>query len=486
MHKLSALQLRNHFLQGDCSAVEIAEYFLKRIEKHNKKLGAFLKVLSEKTLRKAEQLDRKRAENKPLGKLAAIPIAIKDNMHIKDEITTCASKFLKNFKAPFWSTAVKELDEADGLLIGKTNLDEFSMGSSTENSAYFPTRNPWNLNCSPGGTSGGSAAAISARLAIVATGSDTGGSIRQPAALSGIVGFKPTYGRVSRFGLVAFGSSLDQIGPMTTTVADAALMMEVMGKYCSKDSTSLQLPQEPYLDHLPQDLKEVRIGIPSHFLENLKPDAKKNFEESKAVLKDLGATFHNIDLDILQYSIPIYYILATAEASTNLARFDGIRYGKRSEEAKDLREVYDFSREDGFGPEVKQRILLGTYMLSAGLQKTFYKKAQKVRTLMIQAFNAAYNQCDIIALPVSPITAFELGSFQDPVQMYLQDIFTISANLGGLPAISIPSGFDKEHKPFGLQLIGPQLHDVSVIRCAYAFEQKTLFGKKIPPQFEEE
>lgn len=486
MHKLSALQLRNHFLQGDYTAVEIAEYFLKRIERHNEKLGAFLKVLSERTLRKAEDLDRKRAENKPLGKLAGIPLAIKDNMHIKDEITTCGSKFLKNFKAPFWSTAIKELDDADGLLIGKTNLDEFAMGSSNENSAYFPARNPWNLQCSPGGSSGGSSSAISARLALAATGSDTGGSIRQPAALAGIVGFKPTYGRVSRFGLVAFGSSLDQIGPMTTTVADAALMMEVMGKYCPKDSTSLQLPQEPYLDHLPQDLKGMRIGIPSHFLEDLKPDAKKNFEESKAILKDLGATLHEIDLDILKYSIPVYYILATAEASTNLARFDGVRYGIRSEAAKNLDELYDFSREDGFGPEVKQRILLGTYMLSAGFQSAFYKKAQKVRTLMIQAFNEAYRKCDIVALPVSPITAFELGSFQDPVQMYLQDIFTISANLGGLPAISVPSGFDQKQKPFGLQLIGPQLHDVLVIKFAYAFEQKTQFTQKIPPQFEEE
>ena len=486
MHKLSAIQLRNRFLKGEVSALQIAEYFLKRIDKHNEQLGAFLKVFSEKTLRKAEELDQKRKEGKPLGKLAGVPIAIKDNMHIKGEMTTCASKFLENFKAPFWSTAVHELAEADALLIGKTNLDEFAMGSSTEYSAYFPAKNPWNTKCVPGGSSGGSSSAVAGRLALCSTGSDTGGSIRQPAALCGIVGFKPTYGRVSRFGLVAFGSSLDQIGPMTTTVSDAGLMMEVMGKYCNKDSTSLNLPQEPYLDHLPKDLKGKRIGIPSHFLENLNDEAKKNFEESKAVLKDLGAELLEIDLDILKYSIDVYYILATAEASTNLARYDGVRYGRREESAETLDEVYNLSREFGFGPEVKQRILLGTYMLSAGFQNAFYKKAQKVRTLMIDHFNKAFNDCDIIAIPVSPITTFELGSIQDPLQMYLQDIFTIPANLAGVPAISVPSGFDSENKPFGLQLIGPQLHDVPVIKSAYAFEQATQYSKKIPPQFDED
>lgn len=482
LYQKSGTEIRNHFLQGDISAKEIAKHFLARTLKHNDSLQAFLEVMEEEMLIKAEALDEKRRRGEKLGKLAAIPIAIKDNMHIQGKRTTCGSQFLKNYQAPFSATAVSFMEKEDALFIGKTNLDEFAMGSSTENSSFFPTSNPWDLKRVPGGSSGGSAAAVAARLCPIATGSDTGGSIRQPAALCGIVGFKPTYGRVSRYGLVAFGSSLDQIGPMTTNVQDAALIMEVIGKNCPYDATCLDLPSENYL--LRNDLSGVKIGVPTHFLENLPKEIQENFLQSLDLVRSLGATIQEIDLDILQYSTAVYYILATAEASTNLARFDGIRYGQRSSKAKSLEEIYDLSREEGFGPEVKQRIMLGTYVLSAGFQDAYYKKAQKVRTLMIQAFEKAYEECDVVLLPTTSSAAFIKGEIRDPVQMYLQDIFTISANLAGLPAVSLPSGYTKEGLPLGIQMIGPQLHDVAVLRYAYAYEQASKFGK-IPPLFDQ-
>jgi aspartyl-tRNA(Asn)/glutamyl-tRNA(Gln) amidotransferase subunit A len=481
LHHLSAVELNKAFVQGDVTALQIAEYFLKRIENHNQQLGAFLSILGPRMILKAERLDLKRSQNKPLGKLAGVPVAIKDNMHIAGEITSCASKFLKNYRAPFDATAIRLLEQEDALITGKTNLDEFAMGSSNENSAYFNAHNPWDLECTPGGSSGGSAAAVAARLSLIGTGSDTGGSIRQPAGFCGIVGYKPTYGRVSRYGLVAFASSLDQIGPFATTVADVALTMEVIGRHCPHDSTSLDLPAESY--SLNTTLADVKIGVPYRFLENLKPEARANFENNLHVLKSLGAKILNIDLDILKYSIAVYYILATAEASTNLARFDGIRYGIREKEAKTLDEIYEFSRKEGFGREVKKRIMLGTYVLSAGFQDAFYKKAQKVRTLVIDAFEAAFAECDAIAMPVAPSGAFPLQSINDPLEMYLQDIFTIPANLAGLPAISVPSGFDSRQMPLGLQLVGPQLCDVPLIQYAHAFEQATQFTRKIPPLF---
>jgi aspartyl-tRNA(Asn)/glutamyl-tRNA(Gln) amidotransferase subunit A len=485
MYRLSAHALRELFYKGEVSAVTIAETTLKRIAHHDGKIGAFLSVISERMMQKAKQLDEKRKSGKPLGKLAGVPIAIKDNIHIKGEISTCASRFLKNYRAVFDATVIKLLEEQDALLIGKTNLDEFAMGSSTENSAYHLTKNPWDLKCSPGGSSGGSAAAVSARFCPIALGSDTGGSIRQPAAFCGIVGFKPTYGRVSRFGLVAFASSLDQIGPLAHNVTDAALTMEVIGRHCSHDSTSLAIGPEDYLRKIHGDIRGATIGVPWHFLEQLDKKAKDQFMQSIETFKSLGANIADIDLDLLKYSIAVYYILATAEASTNLARFDGIRYGKRSARAATLDEVYDFSKQEGFGPEVKKRILLGTYVLSSGFQDAFYKKAQKVRTLMIRKFKAAFEKCSIIAMPTSPFTTFPLGVIQDPLQMYLQDIFTIAANLAGLPAISVPNGFDSESRPFGLQLLGPQLHDAQVLRFAYTFEKATEFSQKIPPFFED-
>lgn len=326
----------------------------------------------------------------------------------------------------------------------------------------------------------GSAAAVAARLCPLALGSDTGGSIRQPASFCGITGFKPTYGRVSRYGLVAFGSSLDQIGPMAASTADTALLMEVLGRHCLHDSTSLNFPPEEYLSMLNANVRGLKIGIPWQFLEQLNEESKKNFNEALEIYKDLGAEIVEVDLSILKYSIAAYYIIATAEASTNLARFDGIRYGVRSPRAKTLEEVYDFSKEEGFGQEVKRRILLGTYVLSAGYQDAYYKKAQKVRTLMIQHYNEAFRKCQLVATPVSPFPAFEIGAIKDPLQMYLADIYTISINLAGVPAISIPSGFSSQGKPLGLQLIGPQKHDRQVICAAHAFEKATCYHDALP------
>lgn len=481
MHTLSAIEIRDKFLNNEYSAEQIATYFLERIEKYDDKVQAFLSVFKERALQKARELDKKRAAGEKLGKLAGIPIAIKDNIHVKGELTTCASNFLTNFKAPFDSTVVKLLEAEDAIIIGKTNLDEFAMGSSTEHSAFKKTRNPWNLNCTPGGSSGGSAAAVAARLCPIALGSDTGGSIRQPAALCGVVGFKPTYGRISRYGLVAFGSSLDQIGPFATNTKDTALVMEVIGKHCKHDSTSMPIPPDDILSKMNGSLDGVRVGVPWSFLENLAEEPRKLFDNAIESLKNLGATVVDINLDILKYSIAVYYILATAEASTNLARFDGIRYGVRSKEAKTLDEVYDFSKEQGFGQEVKRRILLGTFVLSAGYQDAYYKKAQKVRTLMIRDYKKAFELCDVVAMPATPSAAFEIGSKKDPLQMYLEDIYTISVNLAGLPAISLPGGLTTDNKPTGLQLIGPQKNDARVFEIASAFEKTTSFHKEMPP-----
>lgn len=486
LYKLSAIEIRDLFISKKLSATEIVSYFLKRIDKYDPIIKSFIRVLAERAEKKALILDNKRANKKPLGKLAGIPIVLKDNIHINHEITTCGSKILENYKAVFDASVTKFLEEEDAIILGKTNLDEFAMGGSTELSAFFPTHNPWNLNCIPGGSSGGSAAAVSARLVPLSLGSDTGGSIRQPAAYCGIVGFKPTYGRVSRYGLVAYGSSLDQIGPFATNVKDMALAMEVLSKPCSRDSTNLKMPPESYLDNLPYDLHKVKIGVPWRFLENLDEKKLTNIKQSLETLKSLGAQIIDIDLDILRYSIAVYYILATAEASTNLARFDGIKYGYRSKEAKNLDDVYDLSRDEGFGAEVKRRIMLGTYVLSSGFQDAYYRKAQKVRTLIIKAYEKAFDTCDLIAMPTCPSSALEINTTTDPFIYYLQDLYTVSVNLSGLPAISVPSGFDEKKMPYGLQLIGPQLHDHLVLRAGHAFEKANKFSEKIPPLFDKE
>lgn len=483
MHKLSAVDLRDRFLKGEVSALEIINHFLERIDKYNSDVGAFLTVFPEEARARAKALDEKRAKGEPLGKMAAIPVALKDNIHKKGELTTCASKFLTNYRAPFDATVTRLLEEEDAIIIGKTNLDEFAMGSSTENSALQQTSNPWDLSRVPGGSSGGSAAAVAARLCPLALGSDTGGSIRQPASLTGVFGFKPTYGRVSRFGLVAFGSSLDQIGPFATSAKDIGLIMEVLGQHCDRDSTSLPAQAEEYLSQMDQDLSGKKIGVPWEFLKDLAPESKEVFEKSLATLKDLGCELVDVDLSILKYSIAVYYILATAEASTNLARFDGVRYGQRSERAETLQEVYDFSKEEGYGKEVKRRIMLGTYVLSAGYQDAYYKQAQKVRTLMIENYNKAFEKCDLVAMPVSPFGAFKRGEIKDPVQMYLEDLYTISSNLAGLPAISIPEGFTSEGLPMGLQLIAPQKSDVDLVSAAAIFEKAAPYSQSIPEKF---
>ncbi|MCB1116199.1 MAG: Asp-tRNA(Asn)/Glu-tRNA(Gln) amidotransferase subunit GatA [Chlamydiia bacterium] len=486
MYKKTARALNEAFVKGELTASEIAAHFLQRIQLLDSDTKAFLNVFSDRIMEKAEKLDKKRAEGKPLGKLAAIPIAIKDNIQVKGEVTTCGSKFLSNYTAPFDATATRLIEEEDGLIIGKTNLDEFAMGSSTENSAYQVTKNPWNLSCTPGGSSGGSAAAVCARLAPISLGSDTGGSIRQPAAFTGTVGFKPTYGRISRYGLVAFGSSLDQIGPFAHSVKDVALMMEVLGGPCERDATNIKKGKEPYLSHLESSLQGKKIGVPKAFLKDLSSDARAIFDHNLEVLKGEGAEIVDIELNMLKHAIPIYYILCAAEASTNLARFDGIRYGKRSEKAQSLNEIYDMSRAEGFGKEVKQRILLGTFVLSSGYQDAYYKKAQKVRTLIIEEYKKAFEGCDIVATPTTPTPAFEIGAIHDPVEMYLQDLYTVSANLAGLPAISLPTGKDDKGLPHAIHLLGPQMCDGRVLHFAYQMEKALKLANFIPPLFDKE
>lgn len=479
MHHKTALELHNSFILGEHSAVDITEYYLNRIHALDKKVGAFLQVLADKSLEKASELDKKRKAGKPLGKLAGVPIGIKDNLHIKGVRTTCASRILANYEAHFDATAIKLLKDEDAILIGKTNLDEFAMGGSTENSAFLSTHNPWNLTHTAGGSSGGSSAAVSACFCPLALGSDTGGSVRQPAAYCGILGYKPTYGRISRYGLVAFGSSLDQIGIFSRDSKDMALTAEILGVHCKHDATSADHPKENILKQLRHDLKGVKIGIPYSFLEDLTDDAKQSFEKSVQTLKDIGAEIIDVDLSILKYSIATYYILATAEASTNLARFDGVRYGNRDPHAKTLDEVYDLTREFGFGFEVKRRILLGTYVLSAGLSQSYYKKAQKVRTKIIESFEKAFSKCDLITFPTTPTPAFELGSKQDPISMYLVDLYTTTANLAGLPAISIPADMSPEGLPIGLQFIAPSMQDGFLISCAHAFETANPTHKEL-------
>ena len=484
MYRLSAVEIRDKFLKGETSSVSIIETFLKRIEQYNEEIGAFITVFKNRALNQAKMLDEKKFKGNKLGKLAGIPIAIKDNIHIKGEITTCASHFLKNYKALFDATVVSLLESEDAIIIGKTNLDEFAMGSTCENSALQQTYNPWNKGCSPGGSSGGSAAAVAARLCPISLGSDTGGSIRLPASHCSIVGLKPTYGRVSRYGLVAFGSSLDQIGPLANTLEDIALVMEVLSHKCKHDSTSVSAENNDFVTHLKNDIKGKKIGVPYGIIKNLPDEGRKNFDKALKTFESLGVDCIDIALDSLKYSIAVYYIIATAEASTNLARFDGIKYGQRSQKAKTLDEVYEYSKAEGFGDEVKRRILLGTYVLSAGYQDAYYRKAQKVRALMIEEFAKSFEKCDIIAMPVTLSPAPAIGAIQNPLEMYMSDLFTISSNLAGLPAISVPSGFSEDGKPMGLQLIGPQMQDDRLCNFAYAFEQITKYNK-IPPGFME-
>ncbi len=455
---------------------ELVEALLKRIEETEPKINAYITVTGEEALKKAEIADREvvKLADDEIPELFGIPISIKDNINVENVRMTCASKILENFVSPFDATVVKRLRERGAIFIGKNNLDEFAMGSSTETSYFGPTRNPWDLERVPGGSSGGSAAAVAARSALASLGSDTGGSIRQPAAFCGVVGLKPTYGRVSRYGLTAFASSLDQIGSITKTVEDAAYLMNVISGQDAKDATSARVPVPDFMECLNRDVKGLRAGLPKeYFVEGIEPEVKERVLEAVRVLESLGVEVEEISLPNTKYAVETYYIIAPAEASSNLGRFDGVRYTYRAEGYSGLVDMFCKTRAEGFGDEVKRRIMIGTYTLSAGYYDAYYLKAQKVRTLIYQGFERAFEKVDFIVTPVSPTTAFKLGEkTDDPIKMYLSDIFTIAVNLAGLPAISIPVGFDGKGLPVGMQLIGRAFDEETILGVANVVERE--------------
>ena len=466
--KKSAAEQSKALKNKEVSAVELTSAAFERIEEIDGKLGAFNSLTKETALNTAKKVDEKIAKGEELPLLAGVPLALKDNMNLKGSKTTASSKILENFVSPFNATISDKLLNNLVPIVGKANLDEFAMGSSNENSAFKKVHNPWNLNKVPGGSSGGSAASVAACEATLALGSDTGGSIRLPASFCGIVGMKPTYGRVSRYGLSAFASSLDQIGPFARTVEDAANL-----RHDPKDSTSLNLPVEHYAAHLNDDIKGMKVGVIKELMaEGLTDDVQKAIEKAIEDYKKLGCEIVEISLPKLKYSIGIYYILATAECSSNLARFDGVKYGYRTPDAKNLLEMYTKTRAEGFGPEVKRRIMLGTYALSSGYYDAYYKKAQQMRALVTQDFEEAFKKVDILISPTCPNTAFDLGAkASDPLAMYLTDIATISANLAGIPGLSVPAGFDRDGMPIGLQILAPQLQESRLFNAAHKFER---------------
>ncbi|MBI3604201.1 MAG: Asp-tRNA(Asn)/Glu-tRNA(Gln) amidotransferase subunit GatA [Nitrospirae bacterium] len=481
LHKLTLRELSDTFGKGEVTAAEIVRAYTLRINQVEPKVKAYISQIKDAAMVQAEALDQKLKGWRRTMPLMGMPLAIKDNICTQGVLTTCASRMLATFVPPYDATAIARLRGQSYLLLGKTNLDEFAMGSSTENSAFGPSRNPWNLSAVPGGSSGGSAAAVAADECVAALGSDTGGSIRQPAACCGVVGLKPTYGRVSRYGLVAFASSLDQIGPITKDVADAAMLLNVIAGHDAWDSTSANLPVPDYTKALKKkDVKKLRIGVPrEYFAEGLDPEVEQAVMAAVEELKTLGGEIKDVALPTTNAAVATYYLIATAEASSNLARYDGVKYGLRSKQNKTLLEMYMKTRQEGFGPEVKRRIMLGTYALSAGYYDAYYAKAQAARTLIRQDFEAAFCEVDLIVTPVMPTPAFKLGEkSEDPLQMYLSDIYTISVNLAGNPAISIPCGFSKTGLPIGLQLIGRPFEEETVLRGAYAYEQATDWHKK--------
>jgi len=465
----------------EISAVELTQAAFSRIDELDGKLGAFNSLTKETALETAKKVDEKIAKGEELPLLAGIPLALKDNMNLVGSKTTASSKILENFVSPFNATITQKLLNNLVPIVGKANLDEFAMGSSNENSAFKKVHNPWDLNKVPGGSSGGSAASVASCEATLALGSDTGGSIRLPASFCGIVGMKPTYGRVSRYGLIAFASSLDQIGPFARSVEDAANLLEVISGHDPKDSTSLNLPVEHYAAALKDDIKGRKVGVIKELMsEGLSDDVAKAVQNAIDTYKKLGCEIVEISLPKLKYSIGIYYILATAECSSNLARFDGVKYGYRTPEAKNLLEMYTKTRAEGFGPEVKRRIMLGTYALSSGYYDAYYKKAQQMRALVTEDFKKAFEKVDILISPTCPNTAFELGAkSSDPLAMYLTDIATISANLAGIPGMSVPAGFDKDGMPIGLQILVPQLQEGKMFNMAYQFEQAHDYWKQL-------
>jgi len=481
----SIRELHEQLIKKERSAVEITQEALDRIQALEPKLHSFLCVTAQQALEQARAVDAKIAAGEEIGILAGIPVGIKDNMCTKGIPTTCASRILENFVPPYESTATQKLIDSGAVMVGKTNLDEFAMGGSTENSAYQITANPWDLSRVPGGSSGGSAAAVAADECVVSLGSDTGGSIRQPASFCGVVGMKPTYGLVSRYGLVAFASSLDQIGPFGRSVEDAAILLSAIAGYDPKDSTSLKVPIPDYAAGLKPDLKargRIRIGIIKEtFGEGLDSVVEQTVTKAIDQLQSLGAEIHIISCPRFRYGVPSYYIIAPSEASANLARYDGVKYGHRAPGADNLLSMYTRTRATGFGPEVKRRIMIGTYALSAGYYDAYYLKAQKVRTLIKQDFEKAFEQVDVLACPTVPTTAFKAGEKNtDPLSMYLLDLMTIPANLAGLPGLSVPCGFDDKGLPIGLQLIGKVLREDQLFQVAYAYEQSTTWHLRQP------
>ncbi len=461
----------------EVSPIEVVQSFLDRIQQVDNKIDAFTQIWSDYAIQQAKALEEKIVKNgDAVGPLAGVPISIKEVICTKEGFTTCASKILAGYRSPYDDTVVRKLFDADAILIGKVNMDEFAMGSSTENSSIKLTRNPWNLECVPGGSSGGSAASVSAGECVISLGSDTGGSIRQPASFCGCVGLKPTYGRVSRYGLVAFASSLDQIGPLSRNILDSAVTLSVIGGKDPKDTTSVDLPLPDYLEKIKQGIDDnvpIRIGLPKeYFTEDLNKEIKDLIMKAVQALEKQGAEVVEVSLPHTEFAVATYYIICTAEASANLARFDGVRYGFRHTDSRNIIDMYKRTRSDGFGAEVKRRILLGTYVLSSGYYDAYYLKAQKVRRLITQDFEKAFQKCDVIIGPTSPTPAFRFGEkTQNPLEMYLSDIYTISVNLAALPAISVPCGLTQEGLPVGLQFIGKHFDEEHLLSVAYLYEQ---------------
>ncbi len=477
----TAAEQRKALLNKEISSVELVNAYFERIDEVENKVESFNCLTKDSALETAKKVDEKIAKGEELPLLAGIPLALKDNMNFVGYPTTASSKILENFVSPYNATVTEKLMNNLVPIVGKANLDEFAMGSSTENSAFKKTKNPWDLNKVPGGSSGGSAAAVAACEATLALGSDTGGSIRLPGSFCGIVGMKPTYGRVSRYGLIAFASSLDQIGPFSRCVEDSAMLLEVISGLDPKDSTSLDVPVEQYSKNLDKDIKGMKIGVIKDLIgEGVTDDVRKAFEAAIDTYKSLGAEIVEISLPLIKHSIGVYYIIATAEASSNLARFDGVRYGYRHPNAQNLMELYTKSRAEGFGPEVKRRIMLGTYALSSGYYDAYYKKAQQLRALIAEDFKKAFEKVDLLISPTCPNTAFEFGAkTEDPLAMYLTDIATICANLAGIPGISVPAGFDSTGMPIGLQILAPALQESRLFNASYKFEQANDYYKQI-------
>lgn len=471
---LTAVELGKKIKSGEVRVVDAVNAAFDQIEAVEKDINSYVTVYKkEEVLEKAEHIQKLIDEGQLTGPLAGVPVAIKDNMCTRDKLTTCSSKILGNFYPTYSAEAVINLEKAGAVIIGKTNMDEFAMGSTTETSFYGPTKNPWNKEHVPGGSSGGSCAAVAAEECSYALGSDTGGSIRQPSSFCGVTGIKPTYGTVSRYGLIAYGSSLDQIGPVAKDVTDCATILETIASYDSKDSTSVKRDDYNFTEALVEDVKGLKIGIPKdYFGEGLEPEVKKAILKAVDVLKDKGAIVEEFDLSLVEYAIPAYYVIASAEASSNLSRFDGVKYGYRTEEYNGLHNMYKKTRSEGFGEEVKRRIMLGSFVLSSGYYDAYYLKALRTKALIKKAFDEAFAKYDVIIGPAAPTTAPKLGdSLSDPIKMYLGDIYTISVNLAGLPGISVPCAQDSNGLPIGMQIIGDCFKEKNIIRAAYTFEQ---------------